>query len=156
MDDRNLDHLLADVHRLLGELDDPEFLAKDDSAMTAEDIEIDYDQFYEEMPPEPEPAPAPVSDETMVFRPADRQTSWTQTQRLPRHVAKLQQNQEQAYADWLFEQGQRHNDAPPPPEPGRKARRRPQPEPDMPMPPQKSATASAILLWSCWFWRFCC
>ena len=40
--------------------------------------------------------------------------SWAETQRLPRHVAKLQRNQEQAYADWLYAQGQDEPYTPPP------------------------------------------
>lgn len=118
--DPELDDLLADVHRLLDE---------DQAApMTADDVKIDYDRFYEDpIPPAPPAAEAPAA-----ARPAEkpRPRSWTETQRLPKHVAKLQQNQEQAYAEWLYEQGRRGNDAPPPPPPSKKGRKRPEPEPE--------------------------
>lgn len=121
--DPELDELLADVHRLLD---------GDQSApMTADDVKIDYDQFYAEpIPPQPKASRPPVSDETMVYRaPAQpRPKSWTETQKLPKHVAKLQQNQEQAYADWLYEQGRHENDAPPPMAPEKRKKRR-EPEP---------------------------
>ena len=75
--------------------------------VTAADVEIDYARFYDEPIPvldEPEPpAPAPTPQEASVEQPK----YWTQTQRLPKHVAKLAQNQEQAYADWLYEQDHR-------------------------------------------------
>lgn len=114
--DPELDDLLADVHRLLEE---------DQAApMTAEDIKIDYDRFYEDpIPPMPEETPAAPP------KAQPRPRSWTETQRLPKHVAKLQQNQEQAYAEWLYEQGRRGNDAPPP-RPEQKPRKRPAPEPE--------------------------
>lgn len=122
--DPELDDLLADVHRLLDE--EPE------DPLTAGDIQIDYPQFYGTTPE------SPVSDETMIYRPeAQKPRSWTETQKLPKHVAKLQQNQEQAYADWLYEQGRRGN-TPPPPPPEQKRRRKPAPPPEPePAPPKK-------------------
>ncbi len=123
--DPELDDLLADVHRLLEE--------EPAEPLTAEDVQIDYRQFYD--------TPlSPVPDETMIYRPQPPKTRsqfWTETQRLPRHVAKLQKNQEQAYADWLYEQG-RGSAGPPPPPPEKKRRRKPDPEPDfVPAPPKK-------------------
>ena len=37
--------------------------------------------------------------------PVQHQEHWTQHQRVPKHVERLQKNQEQAYADWLYAQG---------------------------------------------------
>lgn len=127
--DPELDALLADVHRLL---DDDQT-----APMTADDVKIDYDQLYEDSIPAPPKASgpsrpsAPVSDETMIYRPQEqaRPKSWTETQKLPKHVAKLQQNQEQAYADWLYEQGRRGSDVPPPSQP-QKRKKKPEPEPE--------------------------
>ena len=81
----------------------------------------------------PEPQPEPAAAEPEVLPQADLQTPpkaapaappvqtidpiqhtrWTERQKVPRHVAKLQQNQEKAYADWLFEQDQRGPQPPP-------------------------------------------
>ncbi len=115
--DPELDDLLADVHRLLE--DDPA------DPMTAEDVKIDYDRFYED----PIPSAPPVAEAPAEAGPAEnpRPRSWTENQRLPKHVAKLQQNQEQAYAEWLYEQGRHGNDAPPP-TPPKKGRKRQDPE----------------------------
>lgn len=53
----------------------------------------------EELPPE-KPAPKP-------YQPP---VTWAETQRLPRHVAKLQQNQGDAYEKWLREQSGREQE----------------------------------------------
>jgi len=83
--EQELDDLLADIHKILD--DEPQ----------EEEPEIDLDHIYGEEKPPRKPA------------------YWTQQQRLPRHVAKLQNNQAQAYADWLYEQGR--SDPPPIPQP---------------------------------------
>lgn len=87
----SLDDLLADIHDLIDDEQTPEA----SRPLTAEDITIDFDDLsYGAYTPEPEPAPKPKA-------------YWTQTQKLPKHVAKLQQNQEQAYAEWLYAQDHR-------------------------------------------------
>lgn len=58
----------------------------------------------QELPPEP--AKAPTAFDELV--------SWTQKQRVPRHVAKLQKNQEQAYAEWLNQQDEAGTEEIPP------------------------------------------
>jgi len=52
----------------------------------------------EEMPQE-QPANPPAE------KPAEKPVDWAQTQKLPRHVAKLQKHQEEAYETWRREQG---------------------------------------------------
>ena len=75
--EQELDDLLEDIRRII------------DEEPAEEEPEIDLDQIYGEEEPQPTKQPA----------------YWTQQQKLPKHVAKLQKNQEQAYADWLYEQG---------------------------------------------------
>jgi len=67
------------------------------------EFDLDFDVLSEEAPeaepaaePAPEPEPAPL--------PTPEKLRWTDKQKLPKHVAKLQKNQEQAYADWLYAQ----------------------------------------------------
>ena len=121
--DPELDDLLREMHSLLEEdtpAPDPTELAMDvedvaldlqgSGRVTADDVEIDYARFYDEPIPDlpeletPETPPPPKTPEKPKY--------WTQTQRLPKHVAKLQQNQEQAYADWLYEQDRRDTEPP--------------------------------------------
>lgn len=119
--DQDLDALLQDLHHMLD--DAPPEAPSDDltdldlthlevetpaAPMAASDVEIDYARFYDEPMPEPDPEPAPPPPKQ-----PEKPKYWTQTQRLPKHVAKLAQNQEQAYADWLYEQG-KHAETPPP------------------------------------------
>ncbi len=104
----NLDDLLADVHRMLDEDDGP-VAPRDPFAL----------DFYDE---EPELEPEPVVNER-------EKLFWTQTQRLPKHVAKLQNNQAKAYADWLYAQG---SNQPAPP-----VGKRPKPQPELEEQPKK-------------------
>ena len=114
--DQDLDALLQDLHHMLGDappappedgLDDLDLshldLETPTAPLAASDVEIDYARFYDEPMPEPDPEPEPPPKPNQPEKPK----YWTQTQRLPKHVAKLAQNQEQAYADWLYEQGHR-------------------------------------------------
>ena len=98
--DSELDALLDDLHRLL-----------DDDAQADVPPEPDSFDYFDE--PEPPAAPAPEPQPPVRNQPV----RWTDRQRVPKHVAKLQQNQEQAYADWLYEQDRRGVEPPPPPEP---------------------------------------
>ena len=121
MDDLNqeVDDLLEDLHKIIDEKDEAEpaeeelpdltpYLGEDfDEEAAALKVEDMPDltpylgEAFEEKQPEPAAEPQPKSH-------------WTQTQKLPRHVAKLQRNQEQAYADWLYEQGHGNAYTPPP------------------------------------------
>ena len=91
-----LDDLLSDVRRLIEDDGVPENLTE-----TPEyNDDFDFTGLFDELPaeeplPEPEPEPAPEPQE---------QLRWNQKQKVPKHVAKLQQNEEQAYADWLYAQ----------------------------------------------------
>lgn len=61
------------------------------------------------VPPEPEvpqAEPEPIKKPSNAPAPTPAQPAfWTQQQKAPRHVARLQQDQAKAYADWLYEQG---------------------------------------------------
>lgn len=148
--DPELDDLLREMHSLLdeetpevdpadvaAELQDMELDLHQSNQVTAADVEIDYSRFYDEPMPElddlePTPAPTPPSQE----KPVEKPKYWTQTQRLPKHVAKLQQNQEQAYADWLYEQD--HRDTTPPKETHHRSLRHwPEDQPPEDAPPKK-------------------
>lgn len=87
--EQELDDLLEDIHKIIDE----------DEPLDPEEELPDLTPYLGEDFPEEEP-PAPVPEEK------PRQTHWTQAQKLPRHVAELQQNQEEAYARWLCEQEQ--------------------------------------------------
>lgn len=96
--EQELDDLLEDIHKIIDEDEplDPEEELPDLTPYLGED-------FTEEFPEEEPPAPAPEEK--------PQQTHWTQGQKVPKHVAKLQQNQAEAYAQWLYEQGREENTA---------------------------------------------
>ena len=89
--DPELDDLLSDIRRLIDEDAAAEEPAADEFDLAGL---LDEEIFQEPapQPAEPEPVPEPVR--------------WTEKQKAPKHVAKLQKNQEQAYADWLYAQEQ--------------------------------------------------
>ena len=131
--EQDVDDLLADIRRMID--DDPNRDEAD--PLTADSIDLDLSEFYEDPIPQPDILPPPKPRKPA--EPAAQPTYWTQTQKLPRHVAKLQKNQAQAYADWLYEQG---GDPPVMPIPERKPQPRPaavyEELPDYdPEPPQK-------------------
>ena len=89
----NVDDLISDIHHLI-----------DDEAPA----------------PEQEPAPAPEAPAEVQEAPAvpdapaaEKPHHWTDRQRVPKHVAKLQNNQQEAYARWLQEQEEKGEVAPP-------------------------------------------
>ena len=86
--EQELDDLLDDIHKII---DDEE------NIVMPEDELPDLTPYLGEDFSEPEPEPVPEEKPQRAY--------WTQTQKLPKHVAKLQQNQEQAYAEWLYAQG---------------------------------------------------
>ena len=126
--DSELDDLLSDIHRLIDSDDLPEDLPEEPEALP-EDLDLSglLDELPEPEPvpePSPEPLPEPLPEPQPQPGPARdpvledlKPQSWTQKQRVPRHVAKLQKNQEQAYADWLYEQDHREPMMPPPDDP---------------------------------------
>lgn len=65
--------------------------------LNIDDLLEDLHQLLEEE------APPPPVEEQAPAEPV-RPVSWTETQKLPKHVAKLQKNQQEAYAQWLREQ----------------------------------------------------
>lgn len=107
----DLDALLHDIHRLIDDLQSP-------AEPPAED-EFDIDALLEGRPlPESDPTerldfagllddqPEPEPEPVIPPEPAPQPTRWAERQPLPKHVAALQQNESQAYADWLYEQEQ--------------------------------------------------
>lgn len=90
----DVDDLLDDIHRMI----DDEPPGEEDSA------DLDLREFLPEPPVDPGPDLLPPPKPVQKPKPQWEGGNWMQTQRLPRHVAKLQKNQAQAYADWLYEQ----------------------------------------------------
>lgn len=76
-----------------------------EEAPEAAQAEPEAEEPAEEAVPD-QPAKAPSAFDELV--------SWTQKQRVPRHVAKLQKNQEQAYAEWLNQQAEPGSEELPP------------------------------------------
>ena len=89
----DVDDLLDDIHRMI----DDEPPGEEDPA------DLDLHGFLPE-PEDPGPDLLPPPKPAQKPKPQWEGGNWMQTQRLPRHVAKLQKNQEKAYAEWLFEQ----------------------------------------------------
>lgn len=121
---QNIDDLLQDLHILLDE--EPELPKV--SGEKPEETQLPEDLWEpEEVEPEEEPVP-------------EQPKSWTQTQKLPKHVAKLQNNQEEAYAQWLDEQ--EHFPAQPPLGRGC-GRPKPVPE-EEPLPEKKGGSGKGL------------
>ena len=100
--DPELDNLLKDLHQLLD----------DDTPLAAPKAEYDFDDLFDNTPL-PEVSPEEKLDLSGIFDdepepeptvPAPQPPRWTDKQAVPAHVAKLQKNEQQAYADWLYEQ----------------------------------------------------
>ena len=138
--DPELDDLLKDLHQLLDDDTPLEELPKD---------EYDLDDLFgdeplpEVRPDEPLVLPGFLTEEekTAVVgeKPRrreiaeDQKVRFAERQRVPRHVAKLQKHQEQAYADWLYEQDHRTPSAAAQ-EPARKEKKRSKrAEPEIPV-----------------------
>ncbi len=98
----DVDDLISDIHLLIDEEPD-EALAPAEPELP-EEVPAEGPPQDEEIPvPEAEPAP----EEHF------QQQRWTDRQKVPKHVAKLQQNQEEAYAQWLKEQEEKGETPPP-------------------------------------------
>ena len=95
-----LDDLISDIHRLID--------VEKQAAEEAPPAEAAPEQAEEQPAEEPQPQPESPAEATF------HQQRWTDRQRVPKHVAKLQHNQEEAYARWLAEQ--EGKDPEPPPE----------------------------------------
>lgn len=112
MDDleKDLDDLLDDIHKIIDDDENitvPEAELPDLTPYLGEDFAADVDA-EEELPDLTPYLGADFEEELPAPQPEQKHghSHWTETQKLPKHVAKLQQNQEQAYAEWLYAQGQ--------------------------------------------------
>jgi len=108
-----LDDLISDIHQLI----DEEQAAPEAEEPSAEFVlpeELEPQEPAQEEAEVPEEAPAPEPEPEPETEPGFHQQRWTDRQRVPKHVAKLQHNQEEAYARWLQEQ--EGKDPEPPPE----------------------------------------
>ena len=110
MDEMNqeIDHLIDDIHHLIDD-DTKEPAAEEDLP----DLTLYLGEDFEGepvLPGEELPDLTPYLGEEFTEEPAVQEekkpehTHWTKNQKLPKHVAKLQQNQQEAYAQWLKEQ----------------------------------------------------
>lgn len=99
IDTYNVDDLLEDIHRMID--DKP---PEEEDMLPSDPPDLDLHEFFPEVPVDPGPdilpPPKPAAKPKLQWE----GSNWTQTQRLPRHVAKLQKNQAQAYAEWLYAQ----------------------------------------------------
>ena len=96
--EQDVDDLLADLHRII----DDEQPDSGETLYTG-DLDIDLGPLLDARVPDigPDLLPsAPPQTQPGSNQPAH----WSQTQKLPRHVAKLQRNQAQAYSEWLYAQ----------------------------------------------------
>lgn len=80
----------------------PEYLEQELAAELSQQEPVADEVQEEDMPEAPEETEADF-----------QQQRWTDRQRVPRHVAKLQNNQEEAYAKWLQEQEEKGEQLPP-------------------------------------------
>ena len=102
--DPELDDLLKDVRRLIDADSTPpaekseefyfdELLEGAPLPEATPEEKLDFAGLLDDVPEDPAPAPPPPQN-----------PRWTDKQKVPRHVAQLQHNQQQAYADWLYTQ----------------------------------------------------
>lgn len=102
----DVDDLISDIHQLI----DDEAPAPEAPSPVPEAEEAPEAKAAE-MPEE-----APAAEEPPVTEvPAEEQQPhhWTDRQKVPKHVAKLQNNQQEAYARWLQEQEEKGEEPPP-------------------------------------------
>ena len=98
-----LDDLISDIHELIDEKEPQQEL------QPAEPDVLQEPAVMQEPQQTPEEAAEELSEEEEIFQ----HQRWTERQRVPKHVAKLQQNQEEAYAKWLEEQEEKGEELPP-------------------------------------------
>lgn len=89
-----LDDLISDIHGLIDEQQPPQAEPEEPADVV--------------LPEEPE---VPVEEAPAEEDPQTQR--WTDRQKVPKHVAKLQQNQQEAYAKWLQEQAEKAPEPPP-------------------------------------------
>lgn len=132
MDDFHIhvDDLLDDIHRIIDEVPvkDPEMDPLPEFSLLAD--EHCRDNILSDAEAGSPAPPAATRRAAQQYPSSGTSAYWTQTQKLPRYVAKHQKNQEQAYADWLYAQ-ESHEATPPAPQQtsGRKSKRLPQKDP---------------------------
>ena len=129
-----LDDLLSDIHELIDEKQPLEQAEKEELVLPQEP--------EEELS---EPAQEAVQEEPAAEEEAPVQR-WTDRQKVPKHVAKLQQHQQEAYAQWLREQEEK-GDVPPPVFPEEKPSRKKQGEPEHEYEFAQTATKKRTCLW---------
>lgn len=89
-----LDDLISDIHGLIDDEEAPQAEPEEPADVA--------------LPEEPEvPAEEVPAEEDL------QNQRWTDRQKVPKHVAKLQQNQQEAYAKWLQEQAEKAPEPPP-------------------------------------------
>lgn len=95
----DVDDLISDIHQLI-----------DDEVPEAEELPAPTPEEIPAEDPVQEPQPEGPGEEAPAEEPAHH---WTDRQRVPKHVAKLQNNQQEAYARWLAEQEEKGETPPP-------------------------------------------
>ena len=140
-----LDDLISDIHGLIDE--------KEPAQEEESPADLVLPEFLEEAMPEGTAAEEEIASTEV---PAEEENfhnqRWTERQKVPKHVAKLQQNQEEAYAKWLQEQAEKAPE-PPPEFPEEKVRRKKyetdtEDEPAEVKPKKKKVSTA---LWLCLF-----
>lgn len=120
-----LDDLISDIHELL----DEKKPAAEEEVPAVQEAEPVAEELPEEEPAAEEPE-------------QDQNQRWTDRQKVPKHVAKLQQHQQEAYAQWLREQEERGDTVPPELERGTEGEELP----DFLQPPKKKRTGLWVAL----------
>ena len=96
--EQELDDLLDDIHKMIDE--DGEGELPDGEMPELPDLSAYLGEEFAE-PSENTETPAAEPEQKAKAK------HWTQNQKLPRHIAKLQMDEQQAYAEWLYAQGQK-------------------------------------------------
>ena len=118
-----LDELLSGIHDLIDEdavaeevLDPDEYMEADEMLPREDFVLPEYleQEIAEQLPEDAvEEAVAEETPEQTESEETFQNKRWTDNQRVPRHVAKLQNHQEEAYARWLKEQEEKGEEPPP-------------------------------------------
>ncbi|MBQ9967294.1 MAG: LCP family protein [Oscillospiraceae bacterium] len=99
----DVDDLISDIHHLIDETPQEEAPA----APELPQVEPEAAPIEPEAEPEAAPAEEPAPEEHF------QQQRWTDRQKVPKHVARLQNHQQEAYAQWLKEQEEKGEEGPP-------------------------------------------
>lgn len=160
----DVDDLISDIHQLIDEQepaqtpDAPETAPAEPAAEEAPAPGPAAEPVPE---PEAEPEPETEPEAEPAPEPPFQQQRWTERQKVPKHVARRLQNQEEAYAQWLKEQEEKGEEPPPvfeeeqPPKKKKREKRAKQPDP-VPETPQDEAQVCVaqkkkrrVLPWLC-------